>query len=253
MLAITTVIVALFVSLLITRIATVALSATGLSREAARFQARSAFTGVGFTTGEAETVVNHPVRRRVILLLMLLGNAGLVTILASLLISFAGAEDATETWQRIAVLFGGLLAIFLLARSRYADKLMSRAIAYALTRFTTLDVKDYAELLQLAGGYGVAELEVDPDLWVADKSLEELDLRREGIAVLGIQRATGTYVGVPKGATHIEVGDTLLLYGHRDLLLELAERAGADGDAAHQEAVARHEQDDRAGGAEITP
>lgn len=51
MLAIGTVLAALLLSLLITRIATNALSVTGLSRETARFQARSAFTGVGFTTG----------------------------------------------------------------------------------------------------------------------------------------------------------------------------------------------------------
>lgn len=45
-------------SLLITHIAAVALTLTGLSSDIARFQARSAFTGVGFTTKEAEKVVN---------------------------------------------------------------------------------------------------------------------------------------------------------------------------------------------------
>ena len=48
------VLVVLLVSLLIARVGTVALTVTGMSREAARFQARSAFFGVGFTTGEAE-------------------------------------------------------------------------------------------------------------------------------------------------------------------------------------------------------
>jgi hypothetical protein len=56
----------LALSMLITGLATSALSMTGLSRESARFQARSAFTGTGFTTQEAEKVVNHPVRRRII-------------------------------------------------------------------------------------------------------------------------------------------------------------------------------------------
>jgi len=35
-------------------------TATGLSRESARFQARSALTGGGFTTTESEAVVRHP-------------------------------------------------------------------------------------------------------------------------------------------------------------------------------------------------
>jgi Trk K+ transport system NAD-binding subunit len=47
------VLVVLLVSLLVARVGTVALTLTGMSREAARFQARSAFFGVGFTTGEA--------------------------------------------------------------------------------------------------------------------------------------------------------------------------------------------------------
>ncbi len=39
---------------------------TGLSWDAASFQSYSAFFGVGFTTREAELVVNHPIRRRII-------------------------------------------------------------------------------------------------------------------------------------------------------------------------------------------
>lgn len=64
MLSIVSLLLILTLSILITRIATVALTHTGLSREAARFQARSAFTDVGFTTSESEKVVNHPERRR---------------------------------------------------------------------------------------------------------------------------------------------------------------------------------------------
>jgi len=80
----------LLLSLIITRLAAIALTLTGLSEEAARFQARSAFTGTGFTTSEAEKVVNHPVRRRIIVWLMVARSAGLVTIILSSILSFAG-------------------------------------------------------------------------------------------------------------------------------------------------------------------
>ncbi len=62
MFAIISLFVIVALSLIITRIAAMALMATGLSRDAARFQARSAFTGSGFTTRESESVVNHPVQ-----------------------------------------------------------------------------------------------------------------------------------------------------------------------------------------------
>lgn len=83
MAAIVSVLVILALSILVTRIATVALTHTGLSREAAAFQARSAFTGVGYTTTEAESTVTHPVRRRIIAALMLLGNLGIITSMSS--------------------------------------------------------------------------------------------------------------------------------------------------------------------------
>lgn len=242
MLAIVTVLVALLVSLLITRVATTMLVLTGMSRESARFQARSAFAGVGYTTSEAENVVGHPVRRRIVMTLMLLSNAGLVTILASLLLSFAGAEGSTEAWHRIALLVGGLGVLLFLAKSRRVERVMSKVIAAGLGRFTDLDVRDYAELLQLSGGYGVTELEVAEGHWLAGKTLEELDLRREGIAVLGIDRPGRGWEGVPRGSSRVDAGDTLLLYGHASLVAALTERPpGPEGDRAHEEAVRKHE------------
>ena len=60
MIAVATLLVLLVAALLVTRVATVALRATGLSEEAAALQARSAFSGVGFTTEESEDIVRHP-------------------------------------------------------------------------------------------------------------------------------------------------------------------------------------------------
>ena len=56
------------VSLLVVRVATEALVLTGLSRDLARFEARSAFTGTGFTTQDSAKVTNDPVRRRIIMM-----------------------------------------------------------------------------------------------------------------------------------------------------------------------------------------
>src|SRR3954447_23513363 len=93
MVALASVLVIALLSMLITRVATVALAQTGMSRESARFQARSALSGVGFTTSEAESVVNHPVRRRIVQALMVVGSAGVVTAAASLILSFGGTHN----------------------------------------------------------------------------------------------------------------------------------------------------------------
>ena len=70
------------ISFLIVRVGAVALELTGLPRGKARFQALSAFTGTGFTTRESEMIVNHHQRRKVVALLMVLGNIGIVSLIA---------------------------------------------------------------------------------------------------------------------------------------------------------------------------
>jgi TrkA family protein len=223
-------------SLLVTRVAGIMLALTGMSRESARFQARSAFTGVGFTTDEAESVTSHPIRRRIVLALMLLGSAGVVTAAASLIVSFGGTSGGQRA-SRALVLLGGIVLLLLLSRSRVVDNALAR-LTTRLMHARGLDVRDYAGLLQLEGGYRVGELEVEEGDWVAGRVLGELRLRDEGVIVLGIHRPSGDYIGVPGKATTIEAGDSLVVYGVERRLEELDERhRGTAGDRAHREAV----------------
>lgn len=242
MIAAASLIAVVLVSLLITRIATVALTLTGMSRESARFQARSALSGVGFTTSEAESIVSHPVRRRIVMVLMLLGSAGIVTVVATLVLSFANT-DAAQKGQRLGLVIGGLLALWLLARSAWVDARLSRLIAIALSRMSSLDARDYAALLHLSGGHTVSELAVCGDDWLAGRSLRDLDLRDEGVVVLGITRADGRYVGAPRFDTRVERNDTLLVYGPAERIAELDRRPRGDrGERLHELAVAEHER-----------
>ncbi|MGI8632733.1 MAG: TrkA C-terminal domain-containing protein [Solirubrobacterales bacterium] len=241
MLALISVFAVVLLSLLITRVATVALTMTGLSREAARFQARSALSGTGFTTNEAESVVNHPVRRRIILTLMLVGSAGLVTAIASLIVSFGGISTEQRAIRGL-LLVGGLFVLWMIARSKWFDRYLSSLIA-RLLREQGIESRDYATLLALAGEYEVAELRVRPGDWIANRTLRELRLHDEGIVVLGIHRTDGSYLGIPKGDTLILAEDTLMLYGREEQVMELDHRnRGRSGDLAHVEATEEQHQ-----------
>lgn len=238
MTALASLLVVLTFSFLITRLATVALSLTGLSGDLARLQAVSAFTGVGFTTTESERIVGHPVRRRILIVLMVLGNAGIVTAVASLILSFTGVREAEEGVWRVLWLAGGVALLWFVAVSRWIERVMDRAMRWALDRWTGLRAQDYVELLNLSGDYRVRELPVEPGEWVEGRPLHELRLFQEGITVLGIHRADGDYVGVPRGETEIEAGDRLVLYGRAEALADLDERRrGAEGNRAHEEGV----------------
>ena len=112
------VIAILIFSILITRIASAALENTGLSGRSAKFQSRSAFTGCGFTTVESEKITQHPVRRQIILTLMLLGNAGIVTVIVTLLITFLHKDSSLAWYFNIAILAGGVITLWILSSSK---------------------------------------------------------------------------------------------------------------------------------------
>ncbi len=234
-------IIVLALSLLVVRVATVALAFTGLSEELARFQTQSAFFGVGFTTKESEAIAGHPVRRRIISALMILGHAVFATAVSALILSFMNA-DTKAVFARLIYIAAGVLILWIVFTSEWIGRKLSRLISLALRRWTTLDVRDYSSLLHLAGRYTVTETQVQPKDWVADKTLGELDLTGEGVLVLGIQRADGTYIGAPTGKTKISEKDTMILYGRQEALAELdRRRAGYRGDTAHKKAVAQQQ------------
>lgn len=227
MIAILTLLVVVTCSLLITRVVTTALVLTGLSHETARFQARSAFFGVGYTTSEAENIVNHPVRRRIIMLAMLWGNIGIATVLATSIMSFISASRAEHWWKHGLLLATGFLLLWWLASSRRVEQWMTRAISRGLRRWTRLDVKDYVALLQLQNGYAVSEMKVEAGDWLSGKTLQEVALTSEGVLVLGIQRPGGEFIGAPRGDSRIQTDDLLILYGPISRLEELDQRRAA--------------------------
>jgi hypothetical protein len=233
-----TVILILSLSVLITKVATIALVHTGLSRQSAKFQARSAFTGVGYATKESENIVNHPLRRKIIMLLMLLGNAGIVSVVATLLLTMLDTGDPTERLPlsaRLGLLLGGIILIIIIFNSRVVNRWLSKVINYALHKYTKLDVKDYSGLLHLAGEYEISEVFVEKEDWLAEKTLADLALPKEGLFILGINRKNGTYVGIPRYDTQICPGDTLIMYGRASAIIRLSERKkGIQGDLERQ-------------------
>jgi hypothetical protein len=247
MFAVLSLFLVLVLSITVVRIATIALTLTGVSRELARFQARSAFTGVGFTTSESEVIVGHPVRRRIIMTLMLLGNAGIVTVISSLMLSFVTvgrAAGITESlWFRVTMVAVGGAILLYLSHSQWVDRLISRLVALALRRFTRLEIRDYAGLLHLTGGYIVSELFIKEGDWLAERSLQDLKLTDEGVLILGVVKPDGTFFGAPRGYTRLKPGDTAILYGRRNVVANLDQRRwGAAGDQDHAKVVGEQEQ-----------
>ncbi len=234
-------------SLLITKIATESLVHTGLSRQSAKFQARSAFTGVGFTTHEAEKIVNHPLRRRIIMALMLMGNVGIISAVASLMLTFVRTEQsAVPDYIKVLIILGGIGLLYLFSRSHWLERILVKLIKIGLKKFTTLNIKDYVELLNLTREYEITVLNVKKGDWLENKKLRDLNLRQEGLNLIGIRRSDGTYIGTPNGDTEIKKKDNLILYGRTNTLKNLEQRKqDLQGQREHEKAKQEQREEER--------
>lgn len=211
------------VSLLAVRVGATALMMTGLSWDTASFQAYSAFFGVGFTTREAEMVVNHPVRRRIIRDLILAGNIGLTSALAALVVSFLQTSHTSEILLLVAGISLGVILLLTLSRVGWLQRWLDHVIQGMLERSGVVRALDYELLLRIRQGYAVSEVEVLSGTFLAGRTLREARPWDRGVIILAVRRGEDFLPGLPGPATGIEVGDVLTAYGQESALQSLVE------------------------------
>lgn len=206
------------VSLLAVRVGSTALMMTGISWDTASFQAYSAFFGVGFTTKEAELVVNHPVRRRIIRDLILAGNVGLTSALATLIVTLLQSSSGGNTVLMLGWLIGGLVMMLFISRLGWFQKVLDRIIRHTLEHTGMVHAFDYELLLRIQHGYVVSEIEVLPGTLLAGRSLRESRPWDQGVIILAIKRESKTVPGIPSRDDLIHAGDVLTAYGKETAL-----------------------------------
>jgi hypothetical protein len=205
--------IAILVSFIIVRIGGFALELTGIEPEVARFQALSAFSGTGFTTREAERVVGHRMRRRIITVLIILGNAGTVTVIATLVASFTQVGGYTWFFIRLAIIVGGIFGFYqLIIRSNVGRRIpawLQRPVMNRILR----EAPAVEEIFHVEKDWAISLVLIEG----SSKSigLSVADITAEGdIDILGIDRID-TYLTRPDREEKIVEGDRLLVYANR--------------------------------------
>ena len=203
---------AILISFVIVRIGAFALHLTGMEPGVASFQALSAFSGTGFTTRESERVVSHRSRRQIISILIILGNAGLVTIVATLVASFTQLTGYSWFFIRLGIIVAGILLLYrIIIRSKVANSLLER-LRKPLMRRIAVEAPPYEEILHIGGKWSVNLVTIGKNSRHIGLSLGELAATMEDMDFLGIDR-TGVFISRPRTHEKIEIGDRLLVYG----------------------------------------
>jgi hypothetical protein len=199
---------------IILRLGTAALLVSGLSRDVARFQVRSAFFGVGFTTSEAETITDHPFRRRLVQALMLLGSIGITSVIGSAVLTFATTEDSIVL--PLIALIAGLVVLYGLASWKWLDRRIVRLFERVLRRYTDLDTHDYHALLRISDDYAIRQFVLRPGGRAVGRAIGDV-VGDTPLVLLGIER-DGAYIGAPERDTVLQAGDLVTAYGRNELL-----------------------------------
>ncbi|MEP1586107.1 MAG: hypothetical protein ABJR46_01405 [Tateyamaria sp.] len=176
------------VTLAIVRVAGVALRLTGLPQPVARFQAISALTGTGFTTSEAEGTMHHPVRRRILTVLMFTGHLGLVSLTSTVILTMASTDGSGGAFTQILFMLGAVFVICALATSKVLDQAMCDWVGRLLTRLGWITSLPFEILYENPDGYQLGEhvvgsqVKIDGDAQLV--SLNGVPLTSAGSAML---------------------------------------------------------------------
>jgi hypothetical protein len=225
-------ILVIIVSFIVVRVGAIAFELTGLEWSLAKFQSLSCFTGTGFTTKEAELITGNPSRRKIASVLMILGNAGLVTLIAT----FANSLRPVMSVPEIEIPFLHLIFPFWLlpvvnlviiivstyfiykvfTNSKFTKKLTGFLKVKIIQR-DIVKMVSFEELLVSSGGYGLISINIEQDNPILNKELKDSELKKEDMVVLAIEREKTT-IPNPKPETKILLGDRLICFGRLDYI-----------------------------------
>jgi hypothetical protein len=164
----------LIVSFTVVRIGAIAFQLTGLEWSLAKFQALSCFSGTGFTTKEAELITGNKQRRRIASILIVLGNAGLVLMIASLASSFVPQRTILSRlsesflpfaippflviWVNLAIVIVMVYVIYRVFTHERFTRRLTNFLRRKIIKKEIIKKVSFEELLLATGGYGVTRV-----------------------------------------------------------------------------------------------
>ena len=223
---------AVVISFIVVLVGGVAFELTGLKWSIARFQALSCFTNTGFTTKEAGLITMDSQRRRIATVLMVLGHAGFIALVAT----FANSLSSQDTFiSKLEVPFidlifpkrlvplGNVLFMIICAYLIYKIfthdrflRVLGNIIKKRILKRKIINPVSFEELIVATGGYGILRIKVQKNSSLIDKTLSQAKLIKSYNAeVLAIDRDEQA-ISFPPESTSILLGDELICYGKLD-------------------------------------
>lgn len=196
--------------ILVIEIAVALMRSTGLKYEVARFQVISMLTSTGFTTKESELILDHPIRRRLGMFLILFGLFSFAVIISSIS-SILNSELRTTYFAIIPVVLA--IVLYVLRLPQIEPKLKKRFNSTMEQKFEITD-RPINEVLLRSEEDTLLDIPIGPDSGIVDHTFSDLWGNDKDINLLFIARGTEV-VRKECMKTKFIAGDILYVYGSK--------------------------------------
>lgn len=218
---------AAIVSAIFERIGAISLELTGMPQEQAEFQALSAFSGVGFTTKEAEYTLAHPQRRKIIKALISFGSAGIITTVVAFIGTVFSGKSILKTFSRdphypwmpfnlpTTILVLVILFLYLTYRALKEPaiaRLVKELISAVLLKTKIVTPVSFQEVLVNGNGSGVFQFEITEKNPLLDKTIHEMGLKEFDTRILYVNRLNES-IDFPPDDFSFQLHDIVTVYG----------------------------------------
>ena len=223
-------VIIVIVSITVVRIGAVAFELTGLDWTVAKFQALSCFTSTGFTTKESELIVKSQQRRKIATILMIIGHAGLVSLIATFVNSMRPSQLVHKVFQPIIhldnmptlsvliniviIALACWLILSLFSRTKFSKKL-TKVIQNFFIKKDFISRIYVQDLVISAGGFGIINIEVTKNSMLYHLSLADTVKQYPHMKILAIERGRNIITNLTDD-TRMLLGDNIISYGKID-------------------------------------
>ncbi len=190
---------------------------TDLKLEVSRFQVISLMTGTGFTTGESELILSHPIRRKLAIFLISFGAVSLAVIISSI----SNFLSNNINMKEILYIAGGAIVTLGLLKLPFFQKKLSKFFTRSLKRNVELADLPIRDVFLTEEEDDLLNLHIYKESSLVSKTINQVLTEHDQLelVVLFIKRGE-TKIRKNLYDTEIHEGDQILLFGNKEIMKE---------------------------------
>ncbi|WP_245671306.1 TrkA C-terminal domain-containing protein [Pseudobacillus wudalianchiensis] len=186
---------------------------TGLEEAVSRYQVISMLTNTGFTTDEAQLIIDHPVRRRLSMFLILFGAFSLAVVISSITNILSNDLRLKE----LMVINIVLLVILMIGKTPFIRERLKKRLNREMEKKLEISELPIKDALYLDENDLVTDIVIKEDSKFIDKKAADLVERDEDISILFIKRGK-VNIRNRLDEEKIQEGDQLFIYGNQEAI-----------------------------------